>query len=46
VQDTNQVLKSLRVLTNNMKILGEKDLNQFEMSIDNDDMGFLVDFGG
>ncbi len=46
MQDTNQVLKSLRVLTNNMKILGEKDLNQFEMSIDNDDMGFLVDFGG
>jgi hypothetical protein len=31
-------------LTNKMKILGENDLNQSEMSIDNDDMSFLVDF--
>ena len=46
MQDSNQVLKSLSVLTNNMKILRENYLNQSEMSIDNDDMSFLVDFGG
>jgi hypothetical protein len=46
VQDAHQVLKSLSILTNTMKILGENDLNQSEMSIDNDDMSFLVDFGG